>query len=374
MSLVDDQATGQRPKRRRRVDWSFPIARIAGIQIRVHATFFILVLLFALSESAPGGLGLLGGLAWLAAIFACVLIHEFAHSLVARSRGAVVHSIVLLPIGGVSRMEKLPTLWYDELAIAIVGPLASFGLAGLAAVASFVTGASLLPVNIYDGAFVPRLVWLNLLLGAFNLLPAFPLDGGRVLRSLLERRWDLETATHKAATIGRALGAAMVVVGIFWNLWLIIIGAFVYLGASEEEKATIVHARLRGLKVASLMRGGVMVLDGRQALSSLPLQPYGQLWQPEFPVALDGHYAGLLSPGAWSVGREGLTLLDVTDREAPALEAGDDLDEKGLGQLVESGRRALAVTQYGQVVGLLCLDDVASYVAQVTTRRQQRTG
>ena len=115
------------PQRRR---WSsFPIGRIAGIQIRVHVTFFLLVPLFALAGTQPGGPGAVGAIAWLVVIFACVVVHELAHCLVGRPRGLVVHEIELLPIGGVSKLENLPEDPHDELAMAIAGPLASIGIA-----------------------------------------------------------------------------------------------------------------------------------------------------------------------------------------------------------------------------------------------------
>ena len=149
-----------------------------------------------------GGLGVVGGLAWLAIVFGCIVVHELAHSLVARRRGALVREIVLLPIGGVSRLENLPESPSDELAIAIVGPAASVALAGAAALAEVALRQPLLPVDLAGGPLLARLVWFNLIIAGFNLLPAFPLDGGRVFRAVLERRYDLERATHLARASG----------------------------------------------------------------------------------------------------------------------------------------------------------------------------
>ena len=223
--------------------WSLPIVRVAGIEIRIHATFLILVALFAFGSSARGGPGVVGGLLWLALIAACVVVHELAHSIVAIHRGATVREIVLLPIGGVSKLENLPETPRDEFAIAIAGPLASFGIAALGAAIAGLFGQSLLPVDLYGGPILHKVVWFNLIVGAFNLLPAFPLDGGRVLRSLLERRFDLERATRQAARIGRIVALAMMAIGLFADWWLVFIGVFVYFGAAAEEAATIVHIR-----------------------------------------------------------------------------------------------------------------------------------
>ncbi len=168
--------------------------------------------------------------------------------------------ILLFPLGGVSKLRHLPESPRDELAIAIVGPLTSIGLGVGAAILCVATNQALVPIDLVAGSWLVRLVWLNLILGAFNLLPAFPLDGGRVLRSLLERNRDLEAATRSAAHIGRVLAVTMMVIGLFVDVWLTLIGVFVYLGASAEEAGTIVHARLRGHRVREVMQPAVDAL------------------------------------------------------------------------------------------------------------------
>ena len=245
----DPGATGKRVRRA-----SFPVARIVGIEIRVHLTFLLLVALFAYAGPEAGFGSAWQAVLWLLAIFGCVLVHEFAHSLVARRRGGEVREILLLPLGGVSKLEHLPERPADEFAIAIVGPLASFALAAAAAVGCALTGRDLLPVDLIGGAWLARLAWLNLLLGMFNLLPAFPLDSGRVFRSILERRHDLETATRIATRVGHTFAIGLVTIGILFDPWLVFIGVFVYFGASAEEKATIIHLRLRGHRVRDVMR------------------------------------------------------------------------------------------------------------------------
>ena len=233
--------------------WSFGVGRISGIEIRVHYTFFLLVPLFALAGSAPEGPGVAASLLWLVLIFACVVVHELAHCLVGRPRGAVVHEIVLLPIGGVSKLEHLPETPSDELAMAIAGPAASVGLAALAGAAALLAHDALLPIELFGGSLLAGLFWFNLIIAAFNLLPAFPLDGGRVFRALLERRYDLEHATRLAARIGRGVAVVLMLSGVLFDLWLVIIGVFVYFGASAEEVATIVHVRLGGQRVSDAM-------------------------------------------------------------------------------------------------------------------------
>ena len=294
---------------------SFRIARIAGIDLRVHFTFLILVALFAAAAPDPGVVSALVTVGWLLAIFACVVIHEFAHSVMARSRGVEVHEILLLPLGGISKLERLPENPADEFAIAIVGPLASLGLAGGAAAVCIATGRPLVPIDLIAGAWFAKLAWLNLILAAFNLLPAFPLDGGRVFRSQLERTHDLESATRIATRVGHFFALLLVAVGFFFDVWLILIGVFVYFGASAEEAATIVHLRLRGHTVADAMRGDV----------------------------------DRIAPGPW------------VDAEAVAPD--DPLSDELIARLAQAIQHQLPVRRDGVLVGVLRVEDVNRLVA-----------
>ena len=303
-----------RPKAARR-RWSFPLVRVAGIQIRVHLTFFLLVPLFAWAGTQSGGPGALGALVWLVVIFGCVVLHELGHCFVARRRGVNVHEIDLLPIGGVSRLEQLPERGRDEFAIAIAGPVVSGAIAAGCALVAVAAAIPLTPVDWFGGPIVPRLLWFNLVIGAFNLLPAFPLDGGRVFRSLLERTRTLEDATRIATRVGRRLAIAMGVIGLFVSPLLVVIAAFIYFGASAEESATIMHVRLEHRTVGQVMARG---------------------------------------PRA----------IRLAERIEPTSSAdiGDDL-EPTLPRLVASPIGALAVTESGRVVGLLRQRDVERIVS-----------
>ena len=172
---------------------------MAGVDIRIHATFLLLVALVALGSTAPEGPGLVASLVWLAAIFTCVVVHELAHSLVARRNGIPIVEIELLPIGGVSKMERSPEDPRVELRIAAAGPAASVALGAVFAGIALLAGVPMWPPTLYGGGFLARLSWVNLLLAGFNLAPALPLDGGRVLRALLEQKTDRQRATHVAA-------------------------------------------------------------------------------------------------------------------------------------------------------------------------------
>jgi Zn-dependent protease len=358
--------------RKKHRGYSFPIGSISGIAIRVHATFFVLVALFALGSSGPGGPGPLGGLIWLVLIFTCVVIHELAHSLVARRRGAIVREIVLLPIGGVSRLEHLPEAPRDELAIAIVGPAASFALAAVGALVVVGLRQPLLPADLYGGPLLARLVWFNLVIGAFNLVPAFPLDGGRVLRALLERRYDLERATHIAARVGRGLAVTLIAIGVFANLWFVFIGVFVYFGASAEEAATVVHLRLRDAVVADVMLLDPLVVDPATGIAELRLLLRTSA-QGAFPVVGPRGYEGMIDAPTI----EG-TLLDRVAADLavqqPTVSPTADLETEALALVEASPAHALAVAEQGRIVGLLRRDDIRRRIGAPSRHSRVRAG
>ena len=336
---------------------SFPIGRVAGIQIRVHVTFFLLVPLFALAGAQPGGPGEFGAIAWLVLIFACVVVHELAHCLVGRPRGLVVHEIELLPIGGVSKLENLPENPHDELAMAIAGPLASIGIAVGAASLAALVSVPLLPVDLFGGSVLTRLVWFNLLIAAFNLLPAFPLDGGRVFRAFLEERGaTLEQATRIAARTGRTVAIALVIVGLFWDLWLAIIGVFVYFGAAAEEAGTIVHVRLSHRVVGDVMLIDPVVVETTTSAAAL-YDINRRSAQRVFPVIGANGYEGMVELAGAAAGEVDTTVARLEHRAVPVLAPSDGLEDS-LPTVVQAPGRAVAVLEGSRVVGVLRFEEV----------------
>jgi len=231
--------------------YSFKIGSVWGIPIELHITFILLMIL-ELLLSWPS----LYFFALVLFLFVFVTFHELSHSLVARHYGIKVRKIVLYPIGGVSEIEEIPEKPSVEWRMAIAGPLTSFviGLVlfGLGQVLTVTTPA--LSLLVTTDNMILELAQLNILLGAFNLIPAFPMDGGRVFRALLAERLKFSDATKYAAFIGRLLGVFMAVFGIFYNFWLIIIGAFIYIGATEEAESTIVSTTLARVRVKDVMQ------------------------------------------------------------------------------------------------------------------------
>ena len=332
---------------------SFRVGSVKGVPIRIHWSFPLLVVLVILPTGAKTTTrSLAEGLIWIAALFICIVIHELSHSFVARRRGFAVRDIVLLPIGGVSEISGLPGAPADELAIAIAGPLASAALALPLALVGYATGAVMWPPTLFAGAIVSRLMWANLLLAGFNLLPAIPMDGGRVLRALLARRRDDLRATVLAVQIGRFIGLAMVLVGVRYDLWLSVIGLFVFVGAGGERRAAAVRTAVGGLKVSD-----VMVHDPTTLAVNFPLSVVAPFLQASpgrvLPVVDRGRYVGLIAADRLTGPPGAVLVADSTDRDAPPLAAGDSLYPVAVECLVAHRRRAAAVLVDGRVVGVL---------------------
>lgn len=211
------------------MEGSWNIGRVAGIPVRVHWTLLALAAVYGLTLGA----GAVAGLAGAALLFASVVAHEVAHALVARGYGIRTRDIVLTPIGGVARLEGLPRSGWAEAAIALAGPAASLAIAAGAWALSPLAGQGGLAV------VLSSLLRANLMLGLFNLLPAFPMDGGRVLRGLLSERVGLLTATGFAARLGRALAVLMGIAGLFGGMpSLVLVAVFVWMAGGREHRAT----------------------------------------------------------------------------------------------------------------------------------------
>jgi stage IV sporulation protein FB len=344
-----------------RFRWSARLGAIAGIEVRVHATMLLLVWLVALGSDAY--MDAVSTIGWFVLVFACVLAHELAHSLVARRVGVEVREIELLPIGGVSKMDRIPDEPNDELAISLAGPLmsATIGVTALALAAA--AGADVWPPAIYSGSLLAGVGWFNLLVAGFNLLPALPLDGGRAFRALLERHVGPEEATHRAAHLARILAIVMIAVGVLVNLFLMLIGWFVYLTSRAEEAVVTLHERLDGATVGDVMVRQPVVLHEAQRVSDL-VSVLTETTQRQFPVvAGDGSYRGIVDSRTASTLDPAIVLARVAVPEPPVApsQSVEELDE-----LWSSRRGAVAVVEAGAVVGLLRAEDVQLLAERVT--------
>jgi Zn-dependent protease len=227
--------------------WSWRIGRIAGIDIHVHYTFLLLLAWVGVQHyAAHGDLGeTMSGLAFIVTLFGIVVLHELGHALTARRFGIRTRNIILLPIGGVAQLERMPEEPRQELLVALAGPAVNMVLAaGLYVILALGQGLSPVGDSLrIGGRFLEQLFWVNVSLAFFNLIPAFPMDGGRVLRALLALRMDRVRATAVAARIGQGIALLLVFLGFFYNPMLILIGLFVWFGAAEESSMVQDHDR-----------------------------------------------------------------------------------------------------------------------------------
>ncbi|HEV8376794.1 MAG TPA: site-2 protease family protein [Candidatus Polarisedimenticolia bacterium] len=279
---------------------SFRLGTVLGIPIRVHFTFLILLaFLFFSASSESGPRSGLMTLLFILLLFGCVLLHELGHCVVALRFGVSITSITLYPFGGVALLTDVPREPLKEILIAIAGPVVNFILAGgLILLASLGSGEGATALDLTSLAAqspLRGLILANLTLGAFNLLPAYPMDGGRILRGILATRLPYAVATRHAARIGKVFGALFVLGGIYFqNWWLPILGVFVYIGANSEERATLFHTALEGLTVRDLMVTTFEVFSPSETLDDALRRSLHTL-QDDFPIVRNGEFLGVLT-------------------------------------------------------------------------------
>ncbi len=237
--------------------WSFRIAKIAGTEVRVHATFFLLLFWVGMSFLLSGGTtAAITSIVFICALFLCVLLHEFGHVLTAKRFGIETPDITLLPIGGLARMKSMPKRPSQELVVALAGPAVNLVIA-LLLFAILGRTPHPFPAEFKldePGALLPHLAVLNIWLALFNLIPAFPMDGGRVLRALLASFMDHGRATNIAARIGQALAIVGGFVGFsIGHPILILIAIFIYFGAAQENAASMMREALDGVSIRRAM-------------------------------------------------------------------------------------------------------------------------
>lgn len=222
--------------------WSIPIGRIAGIRLKVHLSFVVLLGWFAFDLHLAGATWrqIAHELGFVMAVFGCIVLHELGHALTARRFGIATLDITLLPIGGLARMERIPRAPQQEIAVALAGPAVNVVIAAVLITVILSMGQPLHLVWWYllHGPFLVKLLVVNVLLAGFNLLPAFPMDGGRVLRAVLALRHSYVRATQLAARVGKGMSALLGVVAVLTGQWvLLLLAVFVYLAAGWETRA-----------------------------------------------------------------------------------------------------------------------------------------
>jgi Zn-dependent protease/CBS domain-containing protein len=286
--------------------WSISAGRIFGIELRLHLTFFFLLVFVWLTEwTNTNGHPRSGRvLALVAIIFVAVVLHELGHALAAMREGIAAKSIVLLPIGGITMVDESrasldsagKSAWRRDCRIALAGPLANL-------MAAFVAGAVIAAVVpevrlwqwpfIQTGNLLRSVVWANLYLALLNLFPAYPLDGGRILRALLSRTMDPVQATRRAVSLGQAIAMAFMLGGLL-NYWLIMVGVFVFMGAQLEERSVIFQSVLETVQMNDIMLTDFATLSPADTLEDA-LEKAVHSLQDDFPVIRGSDMVGVVS-------------------------------------------------------------------------------
>ena len=346
---------------------SWKIGTLFGVEIRIHATFPLVLLWVATLDFAAGGSwqGIAVGVAFTLAIFGMVVLHELGHALAAKRFGIKTRDITLLPIGGIARLDRAASRPAEELWISLAGPAVNAVIAIIlfAIAAAQESGAGHERELMYD-SFIARLAWANVALAAFNLLPAFPMDGGRVLRALLALRIDPGRATDIAAAVGKGFAVVLGITGIATNPLLMMIAVFVWFGAEQESGATRLRRALEGVAVRDVMMTEFHVLSPADELKrAVEFVLAGG--QQHFPVVADGAVVGMLS---WDRLVAGLTSSGDSALVDDAMQRGvrtlheSDLVERVLRREQGERVRALPVMRDGRVVGIFTPENLMESV------------
>jgi Zn-dependent protease/CBS domain-containing protein len=286
--------------------WSISIGRLFGVDVRIHLTFIILPVFiywtdYAAHQQTPNGARIL---ALVGIVLACVAAHEFGHLFAARRFGLIPKAVILLPLTGValydeSRLERQPSalMWNREVRIALIGPLVSLGLASLAGlvITASNSGIDLWKWPYFTPSNLPRsVVWANLYIALLNLLPAYPLDGGRLVRRFFARTMDAPSATRRAVAISSAISMVLIFAGLFSDSWLTMVGVIIFSAAQLEERALVFQSVLENVRLEDVMLTDFATLSPADTLEDA-LEKAVHSLQDDFPVVRGSDMVGVIS-------------------------------------------------------------------------------
>ena len=338
---------------------SFKIFSVFGIPVELHISFLalmIIIYIVAFFNLIPY-INLLTAVL-ITLVFVTVVLHELSHSYIAKRYGIKIKRIVLIPIGGVSEMEEIPKDPSQELRIALAGPLANLIIALISFFILIIFRASLSSVLL--GALYYFIV-VNLLLGLFNLLPAFPMDGGRILRAFLAKRMSFVRATRLAATIGKELAIIMAVVGVFFNFLLILVAIFVYFGAEGEYRSILVSTLLEDIKVKDIMTTDVHTLDQNQTVHETLKTMFSEKHMG-YPVMDNGQLVGIITFDDISKipeSKRDTTINYIMTRELISSDPEEDLVDT-IEKLNRNRIGRVVVVENGELVGIISKTDITN--------------
>lgn len=277
--------------------WSWKVGSFAGVVIYMHATFPLLLGWIAIAHwtQSHAFFPTLLGVSFTVAVFLCVILHEYGHVFAARQLGIATKDITILPIGGMARLERIPEKPNQELFVALAGPAVNVTLASVLGAYLWLTGhfEPVHQIGLTHGMFLERILFANLFLAGFNLIPAFPMDGGRVLRALLASRMEHTAATRIATTVGQGSAVVLGFIGLFTNPFLVFVALFVWIGAAQEASLLEKNSALRSVLAKDAMIPEFRTLSPQDGLSRAVTLVLGG-WQQDFPVLDQGRVVGML--------------------------------------------------------------------------------
>ena len=345
--------------------WSFSIGSISGIRIRIHLTFALFLIWLGIAFWKEGGMSAMtNGLSYILLLFACVVLHEFGHILTARRYGSQTLDVVLLPIGGVARMKSIPEKPGQELAVALAGPCVNFVIAaGLFGLLGSQTIMQDITRPAKDIPILSQLAIANIALAVFNLVPAFPMDGGRALRALLSYRMDRAAATVLATRIGHVLAIGFGILGfIAGHPLLMLVAFFIFLGATAENNNTQLHQLARRLKVSDAMITHFSTLPVTSRIADA-VSLLVHTTQHDIPIVDGvGKMIGLLTRdrllhAVQELGPDG-PVADVMRTDVPTVSDRAELED-ALKFMDEENLSAVGVAdQLGRLIGLVTLENL----------------
>ncbi len=348
--------------------WSLKIGRYAGIDVYLHVTFLMLLAFFGYAGGAFSGdkegwkvIGLI------LSFFGCVLLHEYGHALMARRFGVRTRDITLLPIGGVARLERMPDKPIEEFLVAIAGPAVNVLIVAVLAPIIYFTqgfqgGVGFPP---HQGPFLELLLYTNLWMIAFNMIPAFPMDGGRVVRSLLAMKLGASPATLIASRLGKIIAVGFVVFAILNHgfFMLAVVGVFVWIGADQENRMTQVRHLFNGVTAARIMRTDLVTVSANDTLARAAALLVGS-GQQILPVLQSGQVVGVIREQdvrqALMRLHPSAAVYDFTDGNPPVVDSDAPADEV-LVQLRTTGAPALLVYRGAELAGIVSAANLNTY-------------
>jgi Zn-dependent protease/predicted transcriptional regulator len=348
---------------------SWRIGRLAGIDVFVHWTFTLLLAWVLVTHyMAHRDMGeALKGVGFILGLFGIVVLHELGHALAARRYGIATRDITLLPIGGVARLDRIPEQPSQELAVALAGPAVNvvlaaalyFGLSLHERIGTF----ELSQAALVGGNLLAQLFGVNVMLALFNLIPAFPMDGGRVLRALLAMRMDYVTATQTAARIGQGIAVLFAIAGLFGNPFLILIALFVWFGAGQVAALAQLSTALKGIPVRQVMVTNFHTLRAEEPLVNAARYVAAGVQQDSPVVNEQGQVIGIVTrpilTQALAAESAGLPVGEVMQRDFVTVHPRDMLYAAFTKLQTCECRTLPVVDDQGRLVGLLTADNVA---------------